>query len=459
MTVGVHDPEIVLTTRVALFGGHSVPAHRLGVVLDHAMTVGVHVPEVALSVGVALFGGHSVPAHRLGVAPGHTVAIFIHHPEIRLSVGVALFGGHSVPAHRLGVVTGHSLAGAVHEPEIRPGCGVATLGKHPEPRERRRMVASFEGRVRLVEVRRSGGRRRLPPGPRTRTRLQVHLLARQRPVQERLLPAARRDEHRVAHAPEHHPHLDPRLLQVPEQGRGVGAVPPAPVRGHRPALGRVRHQRAPRRLHPREPPADRARRPRTAHRRRERVVPAGIEYHQPQPRSSLHRRLHHLQRHRLQLHHPVVRKPRVHRHQEVALVHLDAVPGVEHHRHLRPRGRLREIQQPPAKRRVPRVLQPRHREAEAPQRGADVGRVVEGIRERRCVGVGGVADDQRHPWRCQRGCREQGQHDEHGPSPETRAWNRAHGISSDRRRLHPDQLGRRHRASGRPPGPGRPGQS
>jgi hypothetical protein len=67
MVVGVHDPEIVLSGRVALVGRLSKPAHGSRIVLRNAGALEVHEPKIVLSVGVALVGRLSIPAQCSGI--------------------------------------------------------------------------------------------------------------------------------------------------------------------------------------------------------------------------------------------------------------------------------------------------------------------------------------------------------------------------------------------------------
>jgi hypothetical protein len=73
--LGIHVPEIVLRSGVALPGRLAIPAHRSRVVLQDSVAVGVHGPEGELSPGVALRGSLAILlgkpsfARRRGDAP------------------------------------------------------------------------------------------------------------------------------------------------------------------------------------------------------------------------------------------------------------------------------------------------------------------------------------------------------------------------------------------------------
>jgi len=51
---------------VALLGGEAKPPHRLGVILGDTFAVVVHEPEIVLSTGVALFGSEAQRYHPQG---------------------------------------------------------------------------------------------------------------------------------------------------------------------------------------------------------------------------------------------------------------------------------------------------------------------------------------------------------------------------------------------------------
>ena len=229
----------------------------------------------------------------------------------------------------------------------------------------------------------------------------------------RTLLAVGRLQHLRPHPPEQQPDLE-RRLQVRQQRSRVRAVPAPAVRRRRSGRRRIRHQRlVPQQVLvqvPEAPPAHRARRRRPLHRPGERVVPARVQQHESQRRP---RRRHQqvVQRHRLVAHIDVALEPRVHRHDVVHSVHLDAVAGVEHERDVRPRAPPRERPQRLRERHPIGVELCRHVEPEPLQRGGHVGRIVLGIQEPADVGVGAVAHHQRHAARRQRDGRRRHQND------------------------------------------------
>ena len=299
------------------------------------------------------------------------------------------------------VVLPHIASVLVPFPELRLRCSVSRDGQLAQRRDRefrdrrRRRIRS-----RRVDRRRLGGSCRRHRDRRAlRQRPRQVVLAHQRVVLVRTLRAVGRRQDLRAHPTEQQPDLE-RRLQVRQQRRRIGAVPAPTVRRRRSGCRRIRHQRlVPQQFLVELPEAASAHAParhRPLHRPRQRIVPAGIENHQPQRRS--YRRRHQvLQRRRLVAHVDVALQARVDWHDVVHAVHLQAVSRVEDQRHVRPRAAPRERAQRLVQFRQPGVEGRRHLEAETAERRRDGGRVVRRVRQSADVGVRAVADDKGYP--------------------------------------------------------------
>ena len=162
-------------------------------------------------------------------------------------------------------------------------------------------------RVRVEQVRGAGNARA--------ANAQI-VVAQQRLVLVRPLPPPGGLEDARAHPPEQGADLQ-RLLQVRQQGLGVRAVAPHPVRRRGSRRRRVGHQRLVQQLLLVEiaeaAAADAARRAHPPHAPRQRIVAAGVENHHPQP-GPLGRPQHPVEVDGLVLHVGVALQLRVHRH-------------------------------------------------------------------------------------------------------------------------------------------------
>ena len=146
-----------------------------------------------------------------------------------------------------------------------------------------------------------------------------------------------------------------------------------------------------------KPPADRARRDRPLHAFCKRVVPAGIEDHQPQLLRRLDRNQHTVQRQRLVQNIRIGLKRRVDRDEIVGAIQLDAVPGIIDNRNIRIPALVAEVAQ--------RLAQLADGQVQFGLDGIEAcrlehrgnrRRIVRGIAELGHVPVGRIADHQRH---------------------------------------------------------------
>ena len=214
----------------------------------------------------------------------------------------------------------------------------------------------------------------------------------------RPLCAVRRRQHLRPYPTEQQPDLQ-RRLQMRQQRRRIRTVPATPVRRRRSRRRRIRHQR----LVPQQvlvqvreaAAADAAERRRPLHRARQRVVPARVQDHQPQRRAR-RRDQQVVDRHRLEAHVDIALQTCVHRDEVVDAVHLDAVAGVEHQRHVCRGAPPRERAQRLGQLHAIGVELVRHLEPKSPQRRRDVAGIVVRVRQPADVRVGAVAHHQRH---------------------------------------------------------------
>ena len=222
-------------------------------------------------------------------------------------------------------------------------------------------------------------------------------LARQREIQMRLLPSVRGLDDRALHPAEHLDDLR-RRLQVLQQRSRVRTVASFSVVGGRSRRCRVRHHEPGGKLilveFAEAAAADAARADGPPHAPGQRVVPAGVEDHEPQRRPG-GRSQHRVEGHGLEPHVRVLLQPRVHRHQVVDSVHLDAVAGVEHRRHVGAGARPRKNAERLVHSGHVGVQHRGHFESETLQRLADRVGVVPGIGQLPGVQVRAVAHDQR----------------------------------------------------------------
>ena len=253
-------------------------------------------------------------------------------------------------------------------------------------------------RRRLPRRRHPGlGTRHLPP----RRRGDEAEALRQRGVVPGHLHAIGVLHHRRAHPAHHLLHVQPGRADIVQDGAGEGAVAATPVAGGIARLGRVRDQRIGRRgADLRQPLCHRQRpgRPRPPGQvGGQRVVAAGIQEHQGNPRHVAQQleQLRHVQR--LPLHGAVIGQGDIHRQQVVAAIHLHAMPGVEHHGHVGAFQRAAEIPHSALHAGEVGVVGVHHGEASGRQRAGHVHRVVHRVGQGRRLLVGRGADDQRHP--------------------------------------------------------------
>ena len=90
VSYGVEHAKVILSLRVSLIGGQSIPFCRFGMVLRRTLTRGIHDPKLKLGSGVALFGGAAKPSKGLSVVARHGEATLINLPNQGLGAGIAL---------------------------------------------------------------------------------------------------------------------------------------------------------------------------------------------------------------------------------------------------------------------------------------------------------------------------------------------------------------------------------
>ena len=142
---------------------------------------------------------------------------------------------------------------------------------------------------------------------------------------------------------------------------------------------------------------DRARGERALHALGKGIVAAGIEDHEPQLLGGLDREQHAVQRKRLVIDVGVAFEPGVHRDQIIGAVDLHAVAGIIDHGDIGIAGHVGKIAQRAAGlggRQIVAGID--HVEAGVLQRRRDHGAVIDRVRKRCGILVGGIADHQRH---------------------------------------------------------------
>ena len=379
-----------LCVGIPLVGRPAVPFQRNFVVLPHAPAGVVRESEVVLRTDVSLFGRKPVPRHGCLVVLSDATAGVVHVADGNLCRRVALFGSPPEPHHRHLVVPTDVTTFLVPLAKLRLRASVTLVRHQPEPGDIER------GNIDVCDLSHhrvdhgSGLYHRLYRDRLRRRRHAQVVLPHQRLILVRTLLAVRRRQHLGPHPPEQKADLQ-RLLQMRQQRRRVWAVPtPTVRRRRRTRRRRIRHQRlVAQQVFIQVPEAAPAHAPAgqgPLHRPRQRIVPARVQDHQPQG-CAQRRRQHVLQRHRLEAHVDVALETRVHRHQVVDAVHLDAVARVEHQRHVRPQAPARERPQGLVQLHPAGVELGRHLEAEPTQRRRDVRRVVLCVRELPDVGV------------------------------------------------------------------------
>ncbi len=228
-------------------------------------------------------------------------------------------------------------------------------------------------------------------------RHQRHVFAAERAVDERLLLVAGRFEHVVAHEAEGAADVEAgrrQMLRQRDRERAVGAVA---VLRREAGLGRIGDQRVGAgRLDLGEAAADAARGDRALHGLAERIVTAGIEDHQAKLLGRLDRDQDAIEGERLVIDVGVALELGVDRDQIVRAFDLDAVAGIIDHGDIGIAGCIGEFAQH-APRFQRRQIVPGIDDVEAGllQRLRHHRTVIDGVRERRRMLIGGVGDHQR----------------------------------------------------------------
>ena len=227
---------------------------------------------------------------------------------------------------------------------------------------------------------------------------QRHVIAAQRTIDKWLLRIARRLQDIVAHEAERLAKIKAGFGEMIDQCGCERTVLAVAVRCGRSGLrGKCDHGVGAGRLDLGKAPADRARRDRSLHAFCERIIPAGIEDHQPQLLRRLDRNQHTVQRQRLVQNIRIGLKRRVDRDEIVGAIKLDAVPGIIDNRDIRVPAPVAEVAQRLAQLADGQVQFGLDRvEACRLEHRGNSRRVVRGIAELGHVPVGRIADHQRH---------------------------------------------------------------
>ena len=185
------------------------------------------------------------------------------------------------------------------------------------------------------------------------------------------------------------------MLRQRHRERAVLAVA---IRRRRAGLGRIgdQHVRAGR-LDLGQALPDRARRDGSFHVLGERIVPAGVENHQPQLLGGFDRQQHAVQRKRLVIDVGVAFQLGIHRNQVIRAVHLDAVAGVIDHGDIgiaRAVGKIAQRAAGFGRRQIVAGID--DVEAGILQCRGDHGAVIDRVRQLRHVLIGRIAEHQRH---------------------------------------------------------------
>ena len=263
-----------------------------------------------------------------------------------------------------------------------------------------RLADADRGRAGIVEHLQRGQPRQLRPLVRLR-RDEIERLGAERIVGARLLPVGGLLEHRVADLAEQEIELEPRLLDVLEQGLGVGAVRPGAVDRDVARPGRERDHRVARQVvHAREtvadqPGTDRAQDP--AQLLCERIVAAGVDDHEAELLRLRDLAHHEVERQGLVEQVALALEGGIDRQQVILAGDLDAVAGVEDDRRVGPFGLEAEVPERVLHAELIEIGLEVDLEVGVTQRVRDRGRIVARVGQLVSVLIGRVADHQRHP--------------------------------------------------------------
>jgi Fe2+ transport system protein FeoA len=131
--------------RVAVVGGHLIPAHGFSMILRDTTAVFIHETKVVLRFCMALVGGHPIPADRLAIVLRHALPIGVHMAKVVLGRRVALSGGATIPTRGFSVVLRDAFAQVIHQAEIELRYCITRFSAGQEIAQRLLVLGTVEG--------------------------------------------------------------------------------------------------------------------------------------------------------------------------------------------------------------------------------------------------------------------------------------------------------------------------